>query len=174
MKDSGAAVESDAMVFEAYISNHSTFVIECPTCRRAEEFQLRDLPKGHPNPLHCQCPCGARLLVRLVGFRGGHRKLVRLAASFSRRADERPIRRFATVLDLSVKGMRFSTEYSKNLRVNDEVSVSLVLDDGSRTKLDLSASVRRITREKDRVTVAVEFHPLSVHNADILRAYLSA
>ena len=78
------------------------------------------------------------------------------------------------MLDLSVRGMRFSTEYSKNLRVEDEITVSLVLDDGDRTKLDCSASVRRITRDEERVTVAVEFHPLSPQDAKVLRAYLAA
>lgn len=172
--DGEAGAGRDAVILEAFISNHSTFVVECPTCRHAETVRLRDLPPDPPNPLQCHCPCGARLLVRLVGFRGSHRKTVRLAASFTRRDDARPIRRFATVLDLSVKGMRFSTEYSKNLRVNDEVMVSLVLDDGDRTKLDCSASVRRITPEQDRVTVAIEFHPLSPHHANVLRAYLAA
>lgn len=169
-----AGGESDAVLVEAFISNHSTFTVECPTCHRTEGFPLRDLPHNHPNPFQCQCPCGAHFLVQLVGFRAGRRKPVRLAASFTRRADARPIRRFATVLDLSIKGMRLSTEYSKNLRVNDEVTVSLVLDDGTRTKLDLSASVRRITPEQDRGTVAVEFHPICADTANILRAYLGS
>lgn len=174
MEDGGAGTERDAVILEAFISNHSTFVVECPTCRRVETVRLRDLPQDPPTPLECQCPCGARLLVRLVGFRGSHRKSVRLAASFTRRDDPRPIRRFATVLDLSVKGMRFSTDHVKNLRVNDEIMLSLVLDDGNRTKLDLSASVRRITPEHERITVAIEFHPLGPHHLKVLRAYLEA
>ncbi len=159
---------------QAYISNHKTFTIECPKCLQADARRLSDLSSDHPNPFQCTCPCGAQFEVRLVGFRGGVRKAVRLAASFARLGRGRTLGSFATVLDLSVNGMRFVTEYHKVLRVKDEVRVTLVLNDGKRTKLECAATVQRIKLEKDHATVGVEFHPLSDHDRAILKAYLSS
>ncbi len=99
---------------------------------------------------------------------------MQLAASFARLGRGRTLGSFATVLDLSVNGMRFVTEYHKVLRVKDEVRVTLVLNDGKRTKLECAATVQRIKPEKDHATVGVEFHPLSDHDRAILKAYLSS
>lgn len=70
--------------------------------------------------------------------------------------------------------MRVATEYVKNLHVDDEVTVSLVLDDGKRTKLDVPAVVRRIEPEKGHFTVGIEFRMIDPHDLAILKGYLSS
>ncbi len=164
-----AELGKDAVV-EAFISNHSTFTIQCPRCLRSEAVSVGRLPSRHPNPLQCECPCGAAFRLRLVGFRAAPRKAVNLAASFRRVCESPPNdRRFCAVVDLSVKGLRFTTERMKTLLPGEDLKLSVVLDDAKRTKLELPAIVRRVVRSKTQVTVGVEFHPVRPQILNLLQ-----
>ena len=166
--------EDKSPVVEAFITNHSSFTLQCPHCQRIEDLKLSEISPTHPNPFDCHCPCGAHFTVRLVGFRAGHRKHVNLAASWVRASQSKHVRRLCAVLDLSFRGMRFTTDFTKDLAVGDDISVSLVLDDPARTKLELPARVKRVTRSRPHLTVAVEFQAAANEHIDLLRRYTAS
>lgn len=168
---SGHSRESGTPVVEAFITNHKSFTLQCPGCQRIEDLKVSEISPTQPNPFDCQCPCGAHFMVRLVGFRTGQRKHVHLAASWVRASQSKHIRRLCAVLDLSFRGMRFTTDFTKELTVGDDISVSLVLDNRARNKLELPARVKRVTRSEAHLTVAVEFQAASNEHIDLLRRY---
>lgn len=159
---------------QAFITNHSSCTIQCPRCDRVEELTLGEISSAHSNSFECQCPCGAHFTVRLVGFRAGHRKRVNLAASWARASEPKPIRRLCAVLDLSFRGMRFTTDFAKDLAVGEDINVSLILDDEKRAKLELPAVVKRVSRTQTQFTVAVEFQGASNEHLDMLRRYTAS
>ena len=135
---------------------------------------MRDLPASSLNPFPCECSCGAAFSVRLVGFRAAPRKAVNLAASFVSNSDRRSIKRLCAVGDLSVKGLRLTTDAITGPSVGEDVKISLVLDDNKRTKVEVAGTVRRVLSAKTQLTVGVEFQPVKAPAFDILESYTTS
>lgn len=160
---------------EAYISKDRTYSIFCPHCSLSQTFRIEDIPRDRPNPFTYDCPCGKVWQVRLVGFRKGERKRVKLTANFMRLSDPLKIKTMCTVEDISRTGMRLSTvEPPGKLSRDDVVKILVVLDRPRRTPFEFQAKVRRIIPAKSHQTIAVEFHSLSNDQRDILEGYLQA
>lgn len=161
-------------ILEAYISHHRTYSISCLRCNRTQRFRTADIPPSRPNPFTHKCPCGVYWNVRLVGMRGGHRKLVTLAGSLVRATDPRKIRVFCTILNISRKGLWLSTEPIKNLTKGEVIQVSLVLDNKKRTRLELPGKIGRIGQAKNHWYLAVEFLPLPTRYLEIIDTYVGS
>ena len=159
---------------EAFISQDRTFSLRCPSCYAWRQHDVCELPAGFPNPLLYECECGAVATLRLVGYRMAKRKPTSLVASFSRPSQNGRVRTLGTVLDISAKGMRFSTEPVRDMELGEELNISLILDDTKRTKLKLRSKVQRLNRDEGNFEVAVEFFNATEDQIETLKRYVLA
>lgn len=161
---------------EGYIARDGTYSVSCPTCFLTRRFSLQSLAPGTPALFPYGCACGRTWTVRMVGFRQGHRKWVRLAASVVPATDMRGTPSIATVENLSVSGMRLTTEKIRTLNKNDVLKVTCILDDPARTRLQFLAKVRRmLPSDSDaHMTIAVEYVRVSQDLKATLDHYLSS
>ncbi len=161
-------------ILSAFIAKDGTYSISCTHCDLSKTFRLTDIPPDQPNPFPYDCACGRVWQIRLVGFRKGERKRVKLTAGVTRLSDPKKMRTMSTVEDISLTGMRLSTEPMKNLSSGEALKVMVILDRPRRTTLELQAKVRRLIRDKNHFSIAVEYQPLSPSQRDTLAGYLDA
>lgn len=159
-------------VIEGYLSKDRTFTIQCPSCNKVRTQHLDDLPSDTQPPYSYDCSCGRMSRYRLVGYRSAHRKPSNLVASFSRSSQNGKVQSLCTVLDISVKGLRFSTDPVKNLVKGETITVSLILDDARRSKLTLTSKIKRINPTKKHLAVSVEYVEPTDAQLDTLRSYV--
>jgi PilZ domain len=78
-----------------------------------------------------------------------------------------------TVHDISLKGMRVTTDLVKHIVKDEMIKASIVLDDEPHTRLEMPARIRRVTPEQNRLTLGVEFLP-TARQEDVLGSYVSS
>jgi PilZ domain len=157
---------------QAYLSTRNSYVIRCPHCRGSREFLADQIPAKMSNPFTYTCSCGESLHVRLVAFRG-YRKPVNLVASFTLSSLNRKIQMLCTVHDISVKGMRVTTDLIKHIAKDEVVKASIILDDEAGTKLEFPARIARVTPEHHRLTLGMEFM-VTTRQEDVLGNYVKS
>jgi hypothetical protein len=165
---------SEALVdnrVEAYLSKRNSYVILCPHCNAAREFLADEIPPKMSNPFSFTCSCGETLRVRLVAFRG-YRKAVNLVGSFMLASSTRKIQMLCTVHDISMKGMRVSTDLIKQISKDEQIKASIILDDETGTKLEMPARIARVSEEQNRLTLGLEFMPTS-RQEELLGDYIT-
>jgi hypothetical protein len=155
---------------QAYLSPRNSYVICCPHCRGSHEFLADQIPPKMSNPFTYTCSCGESLHVRLVAFRG-YRKPVNLVASFTLSSPNRKLHMLCTVHDISVKGMRVTTDLIKHIAKDELVKASVILDDEAGTKLEFPARIARISQEPHRLTLGMEFM-VTTRQEDVLGTYV--
>ena len=156
---------------EAPLSNRNSYVIVCPHCRASRELLAEEIPPKMSNPFNFTCSCGETLHVRLVAFRS-YRKPVNLTGSFMLVSSSRKLQMLCAVHDISLKGMRVSTDLIKQIAKDEQIKASIILDDDTGTKLEMPARIARVTQEPHRLTLGVEFMPTS-RQEEILASYIS-
>ena len=159
-------------LLEAYLSSRNSYVICCPHCHRSHEFLADQIPPRMSNPFTYTCACGESLHVRLVAYRG-YRKPVNLVGSFTLSSVNRKIQMLCTVHDISVKGMRVTTDLIKHIAKDEVVKASVILDDEAGTKLEFPARIARVIPEQHRLTLGIEFMATS-RQEDVLGAYVKS
>jgi hypothetical protein len=160
-----------APVREVYISSRKTYVLTCPACQATKELNVGELPhSSHPYTHTCQC--GVATPVRLISLRTGHRKGVKLAGTLSRSSAKGGVRLFCTVENLSLGGMRITTEPIKQIG-QDEV-LTVVLDEPVKSKLTVRCGLRRMTTEKGHTRLALDFQGLTPAQESLLQNYLAS
>ena len=165
--------ETDRRPVQSYITTQRTYVIRCPHCNRSRQYRVADIPPDRPNPFAYDCPfCAAPSFVDLVGFRSGNRRRVHLPATFTLPGQNPRLVRLGTVLDISLTGLRLMTEPIKQLLKAETVQVTVVLDDPARSRLRLSAAIRRVGESGQAMIVAVHFTSLKPEYRYILDRYL--
>jgi hypothetical protein len=107
-----------------------------------------------------------------VAFRG-YRKPVNLVASFTLSSWNRKIQMLCTVHDISVKGMRVTTDLIRHISKDEVVKASVILDDEAGTKLEFPARIARVSPEQHRLTLGMEFM-VTARQEDVLGAYVKA
>lgn len=157
---------------KAYLSRTNTYLIICPSCRHSDEIGAGKLPPDTPNPFLHRCPCGVARLIQLVAFRASQRKPVNLVGSLTLSGDNHKFQTLCTVLDISAKGIGVATEPLKHVAQNTAVHASILLDDQVRTRLDSPCKVRRISPDKNRLVLGMEFVTLSPRQQQSLGSYL--
>jgi hypothetical protein len=157
---------------QAYLSKRNSYVIVCPHCSSSREFLADEIPAKMSNPFTYICSCGESVRLRLVAFRG-YRKPVNLVGSFMLSSSSWKLQMLCTVHDISVKGMRVTTDLIDQLTKDEVVRASIVLDDQACTKLELPARIKRISSERNRLTLGMEFMP-TVRQEEVLGSYLRA
>jgi hypothetical protein len=156
---------------EAGLSDRNSYVILCPHCNGSRELRADEIPPKMSNPFSFTCSCGETLHVRLVAFRG-YRKRVNLIGSFMLVSSTRKLQMLCAVHDISVKGMRVSTDLINQISKDEPIQASIILDDEAGTKLEMPARVARVSQEPHRLTLGVEFMPTS-RQEEILASYIS-
>jgi hypothetical protein len=156
---------------EAYLSKRNSYIILCPHCSASREFLADEIPPKMSNPFSFTCSCGETLHVHLVAFRG-YRKPVDLVGSFTLTSSTRKIQMLCTVHDISVKGMRVSTDLIKHISKDEQIKTSIILDDETGTKLEMPARIARVSEEQNRLTLGVEFMPTS-RQEELLGSYIT-
>jgi hypothetical protein len=156
---------------EASLSNRNSYVILCPHCHASRELLADEIPPKMSNPFSFTCSCGETLQVRLVAFRA-YRKPVNLIGSFMLVSSRRKLQMLCTVHDISVKGMRISTDLVKQISKDEPIQASIILDDQTGTKLEMPARIARVSQEPHRLTLGVELMPTS-RQEEILASYIS-
>jgi PilZ domain len=157
---------------QAYLSKRNTYLIVCPHCRASREFLADQIPPRMSNPFTYVCSCGETLRVRLVAHRG-YRKPVNLTGSFTLHSPSRKLQMLCTVHDISLKGMRVTTDLVKHIVKDEMIKASIVLDDEPHTRLEMPARIRRVTPEQNRLSLGVEFLP-TARQEDVLGSYVSS
>ncbi len=160
-------------ILSAFISKDGTYSISCMHCGRSSTHRLADIPPDRPNPFPYDCACGHVWRVRLVGFRKGERKRVKLTARVTRLSDPKKMRTMSIVEDISLSGMRLSSEPMK-FSSGEALKVLVLLDQPRKTTLELQAKVRRLIQSKHHFSIALEYEPLSDSQRDTLVRYMEA
>jgi hypothetical protein len=155
---------------QAYLSKRNSYLIVCPHCQASREFLADQIPSRMSNPFTYVCSCGETLRVRLVAYRG-YRKPVNLMGSFTLRSASRKIQMLCTVHDISVRGMRLSTDLVKHICKDEQIKASIILDDETGTTLEMPARIRRVSPEQHRLTLGVELLP-TARQEDVLDSYV--
>jgi hypothetical protein len=159
---------------KVYISKRNSYLITCPFCRLGQEIPASHIPPDTPNPFECGCPCGKSFPVLLISFRTHPRKPVKLIGSFTLAEEAKKVQILCTVHDISLKGMRVTTDPVKNLSAETMLNASIILDDRPKTRLELPCQVRRLLPEKGLVMLGIEFGELSPKHQEALREYIDA
>jgi len=154
-------------------SQSKTFQAICELCSSTKELHLSDFSLDTEDPFQYVCACGNKCRV-ILSQRGSPRKQVKLICSFKLSADPGKVNRFATVLDVSVNGLRLETDPIKNIAAGESLIATMLLDDKQKTKLELPCVVRRIIKEKPSLILGVEFQALTDDQRRVLAPYLTA
>lgn len=171
--DADDEVERTPKPVPAFITIQQTYVVRCPNCHHSRQFRVAEIPAGRPDPFRYDCPnCGASSTVQLIGFRSSNRKPARLTVSFTGGRETPRLVRLGTVLDISLSGMRLITEPLEEIRKGEVLQLSVVLDDQVRSRLQISGTVRRTSRTKDSMEIAVHFLALKPEHRYILDRYV--
>jgi hypothetical protein len=158
---------------QAYITIQRTYVVRCPRCHQSRQFRVAEIPAGRPDPFQYDCSaCSATSMVQLIGFRSSNRRTARLTVSFTRARETPRLVRLGTALDISLSGMRLVTEPVDELGKGEILQLSVVLDDQVRSRLQLPATVRRLSKAGDLMEVAVQFLALKPEHRFILDRYI--
>jgi hypothetical protein len=164
---------SHAPVREVYISSRKTYVLTCPACQDTKELHVGELPHSS-RPYTHTCQCGVATPMRLISLRAGHRKGVKLAGTLSRSSAKGGVRLFCTVENLSLGGMRITTEPIKQIGQDEVLTVSVVLDEPVKSKLTVRCGLRRMTTEKGHIRLALDFQGLTPAQESLLQHYLAS
>jgi hypothetical protein len=107
-------------------------------------------------------------------LRQSARKKVSLVGRIARSLDLGKADWFGTVLDISKVGMLMKTEPIKKILENETLSSTILLDDKSKTKLEVRCRVRRVQSNDNYVQLGVEFQHLTALQQQVLEGYLAA
>jgi hypothetical protein len=154
-------------------SQSKTFLAMCERCGSTKELRLSDFSLDTEDPFQYECACGSRCRV-LLSQRGAPRKKVNLICSFKLTADPGKAARFATVLDISVNGMRVGTDPIKSIAAGESLIATILLGTKQKTKLELPCVIRRIIEERPSLVLGVEFQALTDDQTRVLAPYLTA
>ncbi len=148
-----------------------TFLATCEKCGNRTELHLSDFNLELEDPFQHVCTCGNACRVTLAQPRAP-RTEVKLICSFRLSADTGKVARFATVLDVSVNGMRLETDPAKNIGEGTALVATVLLDSKTKNKLELAAVVRRVVQEKPMLVLGVEFQSLTDEQRAALAPYV--
>jgi hypothetical protein len=173
MKADAEDTERTPKPVQAFITIQQTYVIRCPSCHQSRQFRVAEIPAGRPDPFRYDCAgCGASSAVQLIGFRSSNRRPARLTVSFSWGRETPRLVRLGTVVDISLTGMRLVTEPLDEIRRGEVLQMSLVLDDQIRSRLHVTATVKRTSQTRNSMEIAVHFLALKPEHRYVLDRYV--
>jgi hypothetical protein len=109
-------------------SQSKTFLAMCERCGSSRELHFSDFSLDTEDPFQHKCACGNMCRV-FLSQRGAPRKQVKPICSFKLFADPGKMSRFATVLDVSMNGLRIEADPIKSIATGEALSATILLDD---------------------------------------------
>ena len=167
-----ATSQADPRLQSTHDYRDKTFLAACQ-CGFSTELKLSDFQPNETDPFVYLCSCGKSCKV-FCNLRQSARKKVSLVGRIARSLDLGKADWFGTVLDISKVGMLMKTEPIKNILENETLTSTILLDDKSKTKLDVRCRVRRVQSSDNYVQLGVEFQHLTALQQQVLEGYLVA
>lgn len=133
------------MASNIFVNIENMAVFKCPECGLARtEDMTAHQSLGKTIETKCTCKCGHIFFVTVImEKRKYYRKETSLPGQFS--TLNRQTSGLITVKNVSLSGLRFKLNESKNLKVGDRVNVEFTLDDKQRSVIQKEAEIKLIT-----------------------------
>jgi PilZ domain len=167
-----ANAQADPRLQPTHDYRDKTFLAACQ-CGFSTELKLSDFQQNETDPFAYVCSCGKSCKV-FCNLRQSARKKVSLVGRIARSLDLGKADWFGTVLNISKVGMLMKTEPIKKILENETLSSTILLDDKSKTKLEVRCRVRRVQSSDNYVQLGVEFQHLTALQQQVLEGYLAA
>jgi len=136
-------IMSDANSRKIYVRSDDTAVISCPHCGCQKTVPVGSC-KGSKCRFKIKCKCKGVFAVDLE-FRKKVRKKTNLLGQFTNHS-QRNILGNLFVKDVSMSGLQFVTMDIEKLKIDDEITVSFILDNADRTTIEKEVIVRNINK----------------------------
>jgi len=134
---------SETEVVKSYVRPDKTAVLNCPHCKRQKEIKVASFT-GSKSRLKIKCTC-KKIFRAQLEYRKRLRKKTNLSGSYvnhSQFKNSGPLR----VKNISVSGLEFTSRDIHKFKVDDELTVTIIINDDQRTEVIKDVIIKDIRK----------------------------
>ena len=144
---------NDAKYVQLYVNAENQAPITCPKCQNTKSVDVTRYKALH-KPLKIKCLCGW-VFRAVVETRKFYRKSVSLPGYYSRRKNQNYSA--MVVENLSMSGIGFRIKMKHYIKVGDELTIRVILDNRSQTEVVKDVVVKIVVRQIEDSYIGGEF-----------------